>query len=130
MWISYNTNPKGKITGDCVIRAISAVLDRSWDSVFWDIACEAFIQKDMPDQANVWGQVLRQNGYQRQIIPNTCPTCYTVKDFCMDHPKGRYLLAIPGSNAHVVAVIDGDYVDSWNSGDMSPTFYWEDANEL
>lgn len=124
MWIQYNQNPKGKITGDCVIRAISALLDRSWDSVFWDVASEAFIQKDTMDQASVWGQVLRQNGFERHIIPNTCPACYTVEDFCRDHPEGEYLLGIPGGNAHVVVVRNGDYIDTWNSGTMVPLFYY------
>jgi hypothetical protein len=30
-----------------------------------------------------------------------------------------------GDGRHVVTVIDGDWYDSWNSGDISPTFYLE-----
>jgi hypothetical protein len=126
MWLEVNQNPKGRITNDCVVRAISALLNRSWDSVFWDVASEAFIQKDTMEMANVWGAVLTKNGYEREVIPNTCPVCYTVKDFCRDHPEGRFLLAVPGSNAHVIAVIDGDYVDTWRSEDLVPQFYWRE----
>lgn len=78
------------------------------------------------EMANVWGAVLAKNGYEREVIPNTCPVCYTVKDFCRDHPEGRFLLAVPGSNAHVIAVIDGDYVDTWRSEDLVPQFYWRE----
>ena len=124
MFISYNSNPRHRKTGDCVIRAISLLLNRSWNTVFWDVATEAFIQKDTMDQASVWGEVLHQNGFDRYVIPNTCPACYTVEDFCRDHPKGEYLLGIPGGNAHVVAVIDGDYIDTWDSGSMVPLFYY------
>lgn len=125
MFIEYNTNPNKKRTTDCVIRGIAALTGRSWDSIFLEVMSEAFEQKDMPEMANVWGAVLRRNGYERKGLPNTCPDCYTVVDFCREHPEGRYLLSIPGNNAHVVAVIDGDYVDIWNSGDLSPQFYWE-----
>lgn len=49
-----------------------------------------------------------------------CPECYTVRDFAEDHPKGLYVLGPPN---HAVAVIDGDYWDSWNSGSTVPSYY-------
>ena len=59
------------------------------------------------------------------IIPNTCPDCYTIADFCNDHPYGTYILA---TGTHVVAVIDGDYYDTWDSGNEIPIFYWQKEN--
>ena len=58
----------------------------------------------MPSANNVWGSYLRDIGYKRYIIPNTCPDCYTVRDFCIEHAHGRYILA---TGSHVVAVVDG-----------------------
>lgn len=47
---------------------------------------------------------------------------YTVEDFCIDHPNGKYLLAIDG---HVVTVIAGFYFDTWeDSGREIPIYYW------
>jgi hypothetical protein len=69
----------------------------------------------------VWSKYLFENGYVRYAIPNTCPYCYTVRDFCKDHPVGKFLLAI---GKHVVTVIDGDYYDTWDSGDQVPISYW------
>ena len=64
----------------------------------------------------------KKQGYSRFVIPNTCPYCYTVKQFCKDHPYGKYLLALDG---HVVAVIDGDYYDTWDSGNEVPIYFWK-----
>ena len=38
MYVYYNANPSGKATGDCVIRAISAVTGLPWRTVHWDLA--------------------------------------------------------------------------------------------
>ena len=77
---------------------------------------------DMPSANRVWGEYLREIGYVRRIIPDTCPNCYTVRDFCMEHPIGRYIL---GTGEHVVAVVDGYYYDSWDSGNEIPIYYFE-----
>ena len=77
---------------------------------------------DMPSANYVWSSYLQSKGFERTVIPNTCPSCYTVKDFCIDYPKGLYMLAIGN---HVVAVEDGNYYDTWDSGDEIPMFYWQ-----
>ena len=46
---------------------------------------------------------------------------YTVRDFCRDNPHGIFILALSG---HVLAVIDGNYYDSWDSGEEIPVYYW------
>ena len=81
---------------------------------------------DMPSSNHVWGAYLMSKGFERHIIPNTCPDCYTVKDFCEEHPEGTYILA---TGSHVVAVIDGDYYDTWDSGDEIPIYFWEEAQD-
>lgn len=78
--------------------------------------------KDMPSSNAVWGEYLKRNGFTRHIIPDTCPSCYTVGAFCEDHPYGAYMLA---TGTHVVAVIDGNYIDTWDSGNEIPIYYWK-----
>ena len=68
-----------------------------------------------------WGAVLRQHGFYRAVIPNFCPDCYTARDFCIDHPRGVYVL---GFGNHVATVIDGKILDTWDSSDEIPTYYW------
>lgn len=125
MFVSFNKNPLRKKVGDCVVRAISTILDTDWDTAYTGIMLEGFAMKDMPSANNVWGEFLNRSGYERKIIPSTCTFCYTIRDFCEDHPTGRFIVA---TGSHVVAVIDGDYYDTWDSGDEVPVYYWEKVN--
>lgn len=121
MWVKFNPNPVGRSVGDCSVRAISAALGISWDDAHDLLSENAKLMGDMPSSDGVWGAVLRQNGFNRAAIPNTCPDCYTAKEFCRDHPRGVYVLGFGG---HVATVIDGDLWDSWNSLNEIPQFYW------
>ena len=76
----------------------------------------------MPSSNAVWGAYLRHQSFRRYIIPNECPDCYTVSDFCCDYPKGVYVLA---TGTHVVTVIDGEYYDTWDSGNEVPIYYFK-----
>ena len=117
----YNPNPANRFVGDCTVRAICKLTEQDWDTVYVGTAFQGFMAKDMPSGNATWGAYLRRQGYIRQIIPNSCPDCYTVKDFCRDNPRGRFLLAL---DQHVVAVVDGDYYDTWDSGNEIPIYYW------
>ena len=120
----YNNNPLGKSVGDCVIRAVSAVIGKGWDETFMDISAQAFRMADITASDSVWSAYLKGAGYKRRTIPDTCPDCYTIADFAADHPSGRYVV---GTGTHAVAVIDGDVFDSWDSTGEIPTFYFERA---
>lgn len=121
-FIKYNVNPSGKRRGDCTVRAIAKATEKSWEEIFLGLCLYGFMMFDMPSANNVWGAYLRSRGFRRHLIPDTCPNCYTVRDFCMDHQEGVFILAI---GEHVVAVADGDYYDTWDSGDEIPVYYWK-----
>lgn len=116
-WIYYNPNPRYNITGDCVVRAIAIASGISWDEAFKGIVSKAYELKDMPSINPVWTDYLRDSGYSSYTIPNTCPRCYTVRNFTQDNKTGTYIL---GTGSHVVAVIDGNYIDTWDSGNEIP----------
>lgn len=120
-YIKYNPNPRNHNTGDCVIRAIAKVTNDDWDSAFIMATSQAFEMKKMPDRNEVWNEVLYDLGFKRRTAPDTCPICYTVKDFCKDHPEGTYVVA---TGNHVLTVIDGDYYDSWDSGNQVVAYYY------
>ena len=121
MWIKYNPNPTGRNVGDCSVRAISKALNIDWETAYDMIAENGYQMGDMPSSDSVWGAVLRQNGFYRKAIPNSCPNCYTVEDFCIDNPNGVFVLAFGG---HVATVVDGDLYDSWNSLNEIPVYVW------
>lgn len=120
----YNPNPLGRRTDDCTVRAISKIFDMDWDSAYIDLMYKGLRLKAYPDKDFVWGAYLHQRGFERFIIPNTCPLCYTLKQFCNDNPTGRFIVA---SQDHVIAVIDGDYYDTWDSGDEVIIYYWKET---
>lgn len=121
MWVKYNPNPTGRLVGDCSIRAVAKALDVDWDTAFDLVSHNAKLMGDMPSSDSVWGAVLRQHGFNRVAVPNTCPDCYTVEDFCRDNPYGVFVIGFGG---HVATVIDGDLYDSWNSSNLIPIYYW------
>lgn len=120
-YIFFNPNPLGKRVGDCVIRAIAKLTAKDWQTVYRGIAQAGFELCDMPSSNAVWAAYLKRLGYRRFVIPDTCPNCYTVRDFCFDNPRGKYLLA---TGSHVVTAINGDYFDAWDSGNEIPIYFW------
>lgn len=117
----YQPNPVTANTRDCVIRAITAVLDISWDDAFDMIADRAKQMGATMDENAVYGSILRQCGFYRTVPPSTCPDCMTAREFCIEHPHGVYVLGFTG---HVAAVIDGMLWDSFDSSDMIVIYYW------
>lgn len=120
-WRYFNENPAGRNVGDCSIRAVSVALGIDWESAFSLIAEAAFNMGDMPSSNSVWGAVLRQHGFYRTAIPNTCPDCYTAEQFAKDHPHGVFVL---GFGNHVATVRDGFIYDSWDSSKEIPQYFW------
>lgn len=120
-YVYYNPNPAGKIVGDCSVRAVSKALDVDWDAAYIMITCKGFVLHDMPSSDAVWGSVLRDHGFQRDVIPNTCPDCYTADDFSRDHQKGVYVL---GFGEHVATIVDGNIYDSWDSSKKIAIYFW------
>lgn len=118
---SFNPNPRTAKVGDCAVRAIAKALDIDWYQAYVMLANEGLAQCDMPSANNVWGAVLRQNGFHRASIPAECPDCYTVGDFIREYPNGIYVVALKN---HVVTVIDGVLYDTWNSIDENPIYFW------
>lgn len=121
MWVEFNNNPVGRKVGDCAVRAVSKALNMGWEASYIALTINGLSMGDMPSSDAVSGSLLRMHNYYRKAVPDTCPACYTVEDFCEDHPEGTYVLYCGG---HVVTVVDGDYYDSWDSGKEIPQFVW------
>ena len=120
-YVNYNPNPVRKLVGDCVIRAISKTLNQDWENTYLDVVMKGYSMYDMPSSNDVWGHYLLEKGFKRYVIPDTCPYCYTVEQFCQDNPD---LTGILATGTHVIAVGDGNYYDTWDSGNEVPIYYW------
>lgn len=121
VWKRFLNNPTGRNVGDCAVRAISKALDIDWETAYLLIAKAGYDMGDMPSADSVWGSVLRQNGFYRRSIPNSCPDCYTAEDFAKDNPRGTFVLGFGG---HVATIKDGTLFDSWDSSQEIPVYVW------
>ena len=121
MWVKCNPNPLGKQANDCVVRAIAIATSSSWQNVYADLCREGHLACDMPSSNAVWGRYLSKEGFRQFLLPESCPQCITVRAFADRYPEGTYII---GTGTHAVAVIDGDYYDSWDSGDEVPSIFW------
>ena len=120
-WKRFNNNPSGRSVGDCSIRALSVALGIDWETAYALAALNGYLMNDVISSNGVWGSVLRQNGFYRHSIPNTCPDCYTLERFAEDHPKGVFVV---GTGNHVATIRDGLIWDSWDSSQEIPVYYW------
>lgn len=121
MWQAFNNNPTGRSVGDCAVRAVSVALGIDWEQAYILIAAAGFSMGDVISSNSVWGAVLRQHGFSRYNLPDTCPDCLTAADFVRDHPQGVYVL---GFGNHVATAIDGVIYDAWNSSNEIVQYVW------
>ena len=120
-WVQHNENPQGSRVGDCTVRAIAKAMGIPWEDAYIGICLQGYMMRDLPSANAVWGKYLIEKGYRRRLVPDRCPDCYSLSAFCAEHPKGTYIVAF---GTHVVAVVDGDYYDTWDSGDEIPIYYF------
>ena len=121
MWVRCNPNPLGKQTSDCVVRAIAIATNKSWRRVYRDLCELGAIECELPNTNYLWGLYLDEKGFEQFLLPESCPRCVTVRAFCEKFPEKTYVI---GTGTHAVAVIDGDYYDSWDSGNEIPSYFW------
>lgn len=99
---------------DCVVRALTKVLNKDWIEVFDDLIKYAREMQCMPNSKQCYEQYLKDNGFVYVGISNKKGSKRpTVAQFSKEHKKGKYLVNVAN---HVVAIIDGKYYDTWDSG--------------
>lgn len=121
MWIRCNPNPGHQYVDDCVVRAIAIATSKRWIDVYDDLCQLGGEVYNMPSSNSVWGLYLYRLGFEPFLLPESCPLCITVKEFAKNFQRGTYII---GTGSHAIAVIDGDYYDSWDSGNEIPSYFW------
>lgn len=122
MYRYYNPNPERNYANDCVIRALCKVLNKTWDDVYdmlWEAGKKA---KEIPTTNWVWESLLESRGYIR-VFMQCATNCPTVDQFSRHMRAGKYVLC---TGTHVVAVVDGDYYDAWDSGGARVQYYFSE----
>ena len=121
MWILDNPNPCRREEPDCVVRAIAIATGKTWDEVHLDLCRLSHEHCTMPSVNWLWEMYLKRNDFEKFLLPDACPECVTVREFCKRYPDGTYVI---GTGTHAVAVISGNYIDAWDSGGETPTYFF------
>lgn len=112
--------------GDCQIRALAKVLSLSWVEAFdltipicRELQTYTIFDCDLAKTK----EAMEKLGFKYTGISNRKGTKRpTIDSFAKDHPIGKYVVTVAH---HVVAVVDGKYYDTWDSGYKSMYGYYE-----
>ena len=121
-FIYYNANPKGRITTDCVVRAICTALNEPYKYVLMEMM-ELSIETgyEYTDKKCI-DKYLELKGWTKMKQPRKSNnTKYTGKEFCKTF-KGICVANIGGH--HIVCIKDGKIYDIWDSTDGCIGNYW------
>ena len=135
----YNANPKGKMTSDCVVRAISAVLKQPYDVTLRELTEMTIETGYMWNENKGIDKYMKSKGWIKCKSPrNDDGTKYTGNEFCrtLMHPiyseelnlcdkpfEINNVLANIGG-LHTVAIMSGQIWDTWNSGHKCIGIVW------
>lgn len=129
-FVFENMNPKGNVVGDCVVRAVSLAMDKSWDEVY-DGLCEIGKKmKRMPNDKQVYGKYLEVTGWKKMKQPRKPDnTKYTGKEWCEwmnENHIGTVIAHIGGHHVVCIKLVNGKYKvhDIWNSTGGCIGNYW------
>ncbi len=112
--------------GDCQIRAFCKALNLTWVEAFdltipicRELQTYTIFDCDL-DKTKV---AMKQLGFSYTGISNKKGSKRpTIEQFAKEHPNGRYIVSVAH---HAVAVVDGYYYDTWDSGHKSLYGYYE-----
>ena len=100
--------------GDCVIRALTKATGKEWLEVFKDLIPYAMEMQCIPNCRPCYEKYLADEGFTYKGISNAKGTKRpTVQSFTKEHKEGIYVLRVAN---HLVAVAEGYYWDTWDSG--------------
>ena len=108
--------------GDCVIRCFTKVLNKTWVEVYDELIPYGREMQCMPNCRPCYEKYLADKGFTYEGISNKKGTNRpTIDSFAKEHKEGVYVLRVAH---HLVAVVDGNYYDTWDSGHKSLYGFW------
>ena len=128
----YNANPKNRIGGDCVIRAICTALNQSWEQTVREMTELGIKEGRVLNDQSLFPKYLEKKGWKKMPQPRKDDgTKYTGKEFCREVTQYPFnypdrIIANIGGH-HTVAIIDGRVWDIWDSTDGCIGNYWVEA---
>lgn len=121
-FLKYNRHPKGLNVKDCMVRSISTAFNKDYLETRRDLnkATKELGYTHYSDHDFIFDYL---KDYERLIFKAT-PGKPRLKlaEFAKDHPTGTYVVKV---RHHVVAVVDGFVLDSWDSCYLTVYTAWK-----
>ncbi|MBQ3326191.1 MAG: hypothetical protein IJG86_00210 [Clostridia bacterium] len=112
--------------GDCQIRALSKALGCTWLEAFDKaiaVCREEWVSLIFDAPVDVRSRMLKKLGFEwHSYSVRKGGKRPTVKSFAKDHPEGTYIVSVAH---HEVAVVGGQYFDTWDCGECSVYGWFE-----
>ena len=120
----YNANPKNRITGDCVIRALCTALEEPYEVIYKELFEFSLKCGYMLNDKKCYDKYLKAKGWVKYKQPRKEDnTKYTGKEFCERAREYENYIAKIGGH-HIVAIVHGRVNDIWDSTDGCIGNYW------
>lgn len=117
--------------GDCTIRALSKALNLSWMGAYLltiPICLRMQTHSIFALPRDLEQSALKELGFVYHGVSNKKGTRRpTVDLFAKEHPTGRYICHVAH---HEVAVVNGKYYDTWDSGECYMYGWYECVAEI
>ena len=108
----HNQNPKGRITGDCVYRAISYATGVDYNDIVLEIAYRQIETGYCKDDKRTFEAILEKHGFIKMPqLKHIDGTKFTVREFVETHKTGLYVINMA---QHLSVVEDGKNIDIWD----------------
>lgn len=110
--------------GDCVLRALTKAVNKTWLEVFDELIVIAREVQAMPNNKHTYEKYLVDiKGFTYKGISNKKGSKRpSVTEFAKEHRTGTYVVRLAH---HIVTIVDGIYYDTWDSGNEKMYGYWE-----
>ncbi len=121
-FIKYNRHPEGKNVKDCVIRAISTAFNKNYletrkecNLAKRELGYESYTDHDFIYDYLKKCEILKFKATKGEARYKLC-------EFANDHPRGSYIVKV---RHHVVAVVEGVVLDTWDSTYLTVYTAWK-----
>lgn len=121
----YNNNPKNRITGDCVIRAISLFTGKTYKETLLDLYVMSCETGYMLNDKKCYEKYLSKLGYKKFKQPRKYNnTKYLGSEFCTVTEKYNEKILCRIGGHHLTCIVNGKFHDIWNPSHKCVNNFW------
>lgn len=121
----HNANPKNKLTGDCVLRAIATFTDQPYQKVLSDLVDLQIKTGYMINDKKCYEKYLSILGYEKQKQPKHFDnTKYTGSEWAKLCKETKVTCLCRIGSHHLTVIKDGKFQDIWNPSNKCVNNYW------